>query len=178
MTELFPNFQSDPTHFYLAAQLWEELWASVCTSADWQTGWLNTAAQDGTPFADGDGDGDGILSAINRSESKALKVVQRPLVESKEVHTWSTWFGIDAAQVRLTVVAGPLTERTRERVRAEFEKIRVADFAESTKAARLEVSALRRPCEPFPSCPSSLFPQHDTRPSFVKPHVCPTDAVS
>lgn len=119
MTELFPNFQNDPSQFALATQFWKELWVSACPSTAWQTGWLNTTMRDGTPFMDGDG----ILNAINRTERRALKVIQRPAQEASEVHTWSTSSEFEGSPLQLTVVSGPLTENSCEAFRAEFQKL-------------------------------------------------------
>ncbi len=119
MRELFPDFLDDPHQYELAVQYWQELWNAICDSDDWETGWLNTAFKDGTPF----NDGDGILNAISRSQSRAFKVVQTPLSEGCEFRSWSTQSALADPSVELTVMAGPLTLETAQQFKEALERI-------------------------------------------------------
>ena len=115
MKELFPSFLEDPAEYKRASDFLHELWRTTCEDGEWETDWLQTSFKDGTPF----GDGDGILSAINRRLSRALKVIQTPLSEGSEVRVWQTSFGTDPP-VPLTVVAGPLALETVDSFRKAF----------------------------------------------------------
>ena len=90
---LLPDFLNDPNQYEQVEMIWRGQWDSLIRElgqeASWQTPWLNTRFNDGSPFRDGNP----IFSAVCPSRHLGVRVIQvEPADDPNEFTAWTDTF--------------------------------------------------------------------------------------
>lgn len=90
---IFADFLNDPAQYAQAEAIWRERWVAVLRDLgqqdQWQTPWINTTANDGTPFRDGNP----IFSAVCSARQLGVRVIQvEPEGDLNEFTSWIDTF--------------------------------------------------------------------------------------
>jgi hypothetical protein len=90
---LLANFLNDPAEYEQAESLWREHWSNLIRELGqesiWESPWMNTTFNDGTPFRDGNP----IFTAICPTRRLGVRVIQVELEKDpNELSTWTDFF--------------------------------------------------------------------------------------
>ena len=90
---MLADFLNDPAKYAQAEAIWRERWDTVLRELgqqdQWQTPWINTVGNDGTPFRDGNP----IFSAVCSARHLGVRVIQvEPVGDSHEFTSWIDTF--------------------------------------------------------------------------------------
>jgi hypothetical protein len=108
------DFLNDPVQYSQAEAIWRERWNAVLRELgqqdQWQTPWINTIANDGTPFRDGNP----IFSAVCSARHLGVRVIQvEPEGDSSEFTSWIDTFAEgDPDAIKELVIDCVLSEAT------------------------------------------------------------------
>lgn len=92
---LFPSFLKDPIEYHHAESAWLQAWNLILGDIGqidiWQTPWINTSANDGTPLRDGNP----IFSAVCPYRLLGIRVIQLAPEDgdANELSAWTDTFG-------------------------------------------------------------------------------------
>lgn len=90
---LLPDFLNDPIQYEQAESTWQARWKNLIhdlgQDAEWQSPWLKTQFNDGTPFRDGNP----IFSAVCPQRRLGIRIIQiEPAEDPNELSVWTDTF--------------------------------------------------------------------------------------